>query len=502
MAAGLVKLVRGSEFDTNFWNRKVAAMIGRAEARAPGLRDVPVLIRLEPKAGAPRSAKPPVRIFLGTEPAQARAERVFVWSVERVRDPGRTYEIYLMKDLKGFDREGWKTGFTSYRYAIPALAGNSGRAIYNDVDQIYLADPAELFDCDMQGKAVLSIDQKETSVMLLDCERLANFWRLEEARTQAGHSRYREPVKAAGLWGVMERYWNSRDHEYDPQKTKLLHYTILHKQPWQPFPHQLRYQDNKLSEIWQKLEREADAAGFTIFTKDHPSPRYSELLELYKQMHAEGRPDHGASAEVTFDGQSLEEHIRVVARLVRQTGARTLLDFGAGKGKLYQDSLAHPPGSRHKIMPGWPEVEITCYDPGYPPFAAPYEGKFDGVISTDVLEHIPEDDVPWVLDEMFAAARKFVFVVAACFRAKKNLPDGTNAHCTVQPPRWWKMQLEMAARRHPGIEWTLGTQEKSHLALAQRRGVLKPGVRHRLFTGKAPAREAQRATPQDAAVHA
>ena len=48
---------------------------------------------LAPRRGAPASDLPPVRIFLGSEPAQRRAERVFVWSIERVRDPGRGYEI-------------------------------------------------------------------------------------------------------------------------------------------------------------------------------------------------------------------------------------------------------------------------------------------------------------------------------------------------------------------------------------------------------------------------
>ena len=45
-----------------------------------------------------------------------------------------------MKDLAGFARRYWKTGFTSYRYAIPAFAGDYGRAIYNDFDQVYLVD--------------------------------------------------------------------------------------------------------------------------------------------------------------------------------------------------------------------------------------------------------------------------------------------------------------------------------------------------------------------------
>ena len=83
---------------------------------------------------------------MGTEPHQHRAERILVWSITQVRDPARRYEIYLMKDLAGFDRRGWKTSFTYYRYAIPALAGYEGRAIFNDVDQIYFTDPAELFD--------------------------------------------------------------------------------------------------------------------------------------------------------------------------------------------------------------------------------------------------------------------------------------------------------------------------------------------------------------------
>ena len=86
------------------------------------------------------------------------------------RDPARAYEIHLMSDLEGFDRSAWKTGFTQYRYAVPALAGYQGRAIYNDVDQIYLADPAELFDLDMRlGEgtgAAIGINLIEVAVKL------------------------------------------------------------------------------------------------------------------------------------------------------------------------------------------------------------------------------------------------------------------------------------------------------------------------------------------------
>ena len=117
----------------------------------------PDCLVMEPLPGAAASLLPPVRIFLGTQPAQRRAERVFIWSVARNRNPGRRYEIYRMNELVGFDRRGWTTGFTNYRFAIPHFAGERGRAIYNDVDQVYLSDPGELFDLPMGEHGYLAV---------------------------------------------------------------------------------------------------------------------------------------------------------------------------------------------------------------------------------------------------------------------------------------------------------------------------------------------------------
>src|SRR5688572_29000114 len=144
----------------------------------------PECIVLAPRPGAAASDRPPVRIFLGSEPAQARAERVFVWSIERVRDPGRRCEIHVMKELAGFRSRGWTTGFTNYRFAIPHFA-RGGRAIYNDTDQIYRADPALLFDLPLDGCGYRSIARDDTSVMLLDCDRMAEHWTIASAQREA-----------------------------------------------------------------------------------------------------------------------------------------------------------------------------------------------------------------------------------------------------------------------------------------------------------------------------
>jgi len=473
--------VSNVSFKTRVHHKKLSALLWDERKRPDGDRAEPVLVRLAPLAGAVPADKPPVRIYVGTEPAQYRAERVFVWSIVKHRDPGRAYEIYLMGDLQGFDRSTWKTGFTQYRYAIPALTGYRGRAIYNDVDQIYLTDPAELFDVDMQQAAVLSINDKETSVMLLDCAKLENVWTLEMAQAPGKHKLFRARVRDAGLWGNMDPAWNARDDEYVAGRSKLLHFTTLHTQPWQPFPEVLRYRPHALRAVWEQLEAEADAARFTLFSAASPSPRYQQLLAFYGQMHEEGRPETGHSAASTFSGISLTEHVGPIAKLIAEHGAATVLDYGSGKGGLYQPAPGADPDSRFKSMPCWQNAVITCYDPGYAPFAGPYEESYDGVITTDVLEHIPAEDIGWALHHLFGTARKFVYAVAACYPAKKLMPDGSNAHCTIRSPQWWVGQMRMVAKAYPGVAWTLCTQEKSLLAFQQRKKLYKQGIRNRFF---------------------
>ncbi len=478
-------------FKTLREHKTLRALLPFRSTRPEGYRKSPVRVTL-PAETAAAQEKPTVRIFLGTEPAQYRAERIFVWSIEQVRDRSRRYEIYLMKDLADFDRRGWKTGFSHYRYAIPALAGGCGRAIYNDVDQIYLSDPGELFDMDMGQAAIMGITEKETSVMLLDCGKMAELWKLQDVQRATKHKPFRAAAQQRGLWGTLPAEWNARDHEFVPGQSKLLHFTTLHRQPWHPFPKDLKYQPHEQAKLWLDMEHAADDAGFYLFSKDRPSDRYGELLDFYKTMHVEGfhKEEAGKGVqrtgkpEKTFVGKSLKEHIPHIAELVRKTGATTILDYGSGKASLYHNHPDKAPGSRYKRIPEWSGVTVTCYDPGYQPFAEPYEAHYDGVITTDVLEHIPEEDIAWVLDELFAHAERFVYAVAACYPAKKLLPDGTNAHCTLQEPEWWQGQMRQVGRRYPDVHWMLCTQEHSILSLNQRRRLMNKGVRDRFFRGK------------------
>jgi len=163
------------------------------------------------------------------------------------------------------------------------------------------------------------------------------------------------------------------------------------------------------------------------------------------------------SPERTFAGGSLLRHVADIRRLVEETGARTLLDYGAGKGQQYAwQDVQLPDGSRIESLTAyWGVAEVARYDPGYEPLARLPHGTFDGVICTDVLEHCPAEDIPWIVEEIFAYARRFVYANIASFQAIKTLPNGENAHCTIRSPDWWHGLLHAIAYRHPGVRYRI-----------------------------------------------
>ena len=198
------------------------------------------------------------------------------------------------------------------------------------------------------------------------------------------------------------------------------------------------------------------------YSRANPSPRYLELQNLYRTMHQEGEKFLGVPPEETFPGKSLTPQVHRIKALIRKTGALLILDYGSGKGKQYDPWLIKDGagGEWPSVMDYWDVDEVVCYDPCYPPFSKYPGGKFDGVISTDVLEHCPEEDIPWIIDEIFSFATRFVFANVACYPARKRLPTGENAHCTIQPVEWWKHLIEGIAASYPGVTWEVRIQSR------------------------------------------
>jgi len=185
------------------------------------------------------------------------------------------------------------------------------------------------------------------------------------------------------------------------------------------------------------------------YTRDDPSPRFKEIVSLYKTLHKDGVEAQDIPAEETFDGRSLAPHLNHIGAMIKAHGARTLLDYGSGKGSLYETATSQQSdGTQIQGLKAiWGLDETTCYDPGYEPYSNIPTGTFDAVICTDVLEHVPEEDISWVLDELFSYANKFMFCTIAMYPAMKILPNGENAHITLKDPGWWANKLEEASVR-------------------------------------------------------
>ena len=147
-----------------------------------------------------------------------------------------------------------RTGFSFARFAIPALCGFAGRALYLDADMLVFADVAELWHMPFEGAKVIVQDEltgtesrpakagsprrrrKQCSVMVLDCGALD--WNV--GRIVAGlDGDYDYAALMNELCILAETeishalpfHWNSLER-YEHGKTRLLHYTDMGTQPW------------------------------------------------------------------------------------------------------------------------------------------------------------------------------------------------------------------------------------------------------------------------------
>lgn len=148
-----------------------------------------------------------------------------------------------------------------------------------------------------------------------------------------------------------------------------------------------------------------------------------KLLNEYRKLHEQGK----------FPGMSLLPFVPEIAELVVEFKARRLLDYGCGMGRQYTRERAH-------VV--WGVGMPTLYDPAVAQFSVKPVGRFQGVICTDVLEHVPESELDAVVREIAGHAKLWAFI-SVCCRPSKHIrfEDGRNVHVTVKPFAWWQEYL-------------------------------------------------------------
>lgn len=153
------------------------------------------------------------------------------------------------------------------------------------------------------------------------------------------------------------------------------------------------------------------------------SPEYEKQL---KEVHKGRRPDKQWG---TTGARNFGDHI--VKFLEHRRGTiRSVLDFGAGQGRLGEYVLDNAVDIR---------VSWTNYDPGVAGIDQLEPGReYDLVVSSDVLEHVEPEMVGPTLAQLDSLSTKAQYHHIACAPCGLILPDGRNAHLTVEDPEWWK----------------------------------------------------------------
>lgn len=141
------------------------------------------------------------------------------------------------------------------------------------------------------------------------------------------------------------------------------------------------------------------------------SPDY---LDLQRTLHE--NPHYGVASL---------QYAPIIASVFQTIGARSVSDYGAGKCNLRTGLQSA----------GIKDFEYFPYDPVFPGYGEPKDA--DLVCCVDVLEHVEEDLLPNVLEELAKITTNVGFFTVATGPAQKFLADGRNAHLIQKPAAWW-----------------------------------------------------------------
>lgn len=190
-----------------------------------------------------------------------------------------------------------------------------------------------------------------------------------------------------------------------------------------------------------------------MYTRQNPSPEYHALQEQYRILHEQGgekTKGKATGAKEAFANGEFVREAQALRDLMRKHQVRSLINFGAGQPSGYYNKRFKLKGTETIVESmydylGKPYTKL--YDPGVEEISQYPDHPSELVICSDVLEHIPEPDIDWFLDELAELATKVIHVTIHLGPAIALLPDGRNAHVTIRPAEWWKAKIAAAQTR-------------------------------------------------------
>ncbi len=221
--------------------------------------------------------------------------------------------VYAPKDLQSF---------TISRFMPPELMGFEGRAIVIDPDIFALTDIHDLFDINMEGKAIACCRKNEgwdTSVMLLDCDKLKH-WKIKDILGRLANKKLDytdlfalKKEDAESMIVEIPRIWNSLD-ALTPE-TKMLHTTNRLTQPWKTgLP--IDFTRNKMPKLFGLIPREPVhklLGKYPTHYQPHPDKKIEKFfIDLLKEAIASGSVSKNLISEEIKARHIREDLVRLI----------------------------------------------------------------------------------------------------------------------------------------------------------------------------------------------
>jgi 2-polyprenyl-3-methyl-5-hydroxy-6-metoxy-1,4-benzoquinol methylase len=158
----------------------------------------------------------------------------------------------------------------------------------------------------------------------------------------------------------------------------------------------------------------------SVLAFNSPETISKEYVELNRKLHQDN-PTYGMGGSKYADTV-----IKLTESLINENNKFVkVLDYGCGKGMLA------------KSLP----FSIEQYDPAIPEYST-VPAPADIVICTDVLEHIEQDKLVFVLDDLKRVTKQIGYFVISTRKAVKTYANGKNAHLIVEGKDWWDKKLK------------------------------------------------------------
>lgn len=269
---GIAQVSEFGRFDAMghaFWNELVEWCEELCEHQLTARPLEPASALRSSHAARARVSREPIRVFVGSDLQQRRAELALEHSIRE--SCSMEYEItWMRRETSAVWRNWhkvaagsagqtlpWPTDFSCFRFTIPEAANFEGRAIYLDVDMIVRADLSELFTMDMAAPWMATVPC--SAAMLINCEFFANseWWpSIDEMKKRSWPiNKYLRLLRQHEAFAELDGRWNCRDDQAVAldEDCKIVHYTTRSTQPWRPHPERMEYRPHpsiELEELW------------------------------------------------------------------------------------------------------------------------------------------------------------------------------------------------------------------------------------------------------------